>query len=153
MRENASFLENPFKVQGITEISYVTKANEDLVVDQNTGELYTMKKVPKSYPNQKHDPLTYTKWFQGGCTSLMDLPTPSIKMLLYAIDRLRPLQDAIYMNLDDCMEVCRFKSATSYREGVKGLIEAKIMARKVGSNMEFWINPNMFFNGNRLRML
>jgi hypothetical protein len=83
----------------------------------------------------------------------MDLPTPSIKMLLYAIDRLRPLQDAIYMNLDDCMEVCRFKSATSYREGVKGLIEAKIMARKVGSNMEFWINPNMFFNGNRLRML
>lgn len=153
MRDNAAFLENPFRIEGITEISYVAKANEDLVVDQNTGEMYTMKKVPKSYPNQKHDPLSYAKYFQGNCARIMDLPTPSIKMFIYAMDRIRPIQDAVYLNVDDCMNVCKFKSATSYREGIKGLVDAKIIARKVGSSMEFWINPNVFFNGNRLRMI
>lgn len=153
MRENASYLENPFRVEGITEISYVTKGNEDLVVDPKTGEMYTMKKVPKSYPNQKHDPLVYTKFFQGSSNVLMDLPTPSIKMFIYAMDRIKPLSTSVFLNVDDCMVVCKFKSATSYRDGVKGLVDKKIIARKVGSSMEFWINPNIFFNGNRLRLL
>ena len=72
-------------------------------------------------------------------------------MFIYTMDRLRPLQETIFLNVDDCMVVCGFKSATSYREGIKGLIEHKIIARKLGSTMEYWINPNVIFNGNRLR--
>jgi hypothetical protein len=83
----------------------------------------------------------------------MELPTPSLKMFIYAMDRLKPLQETVFLHSDDCMVVCGFKSVTSYREGIRGLIDQKIIARKIGSNMEYWINPNVLFNGNRLRNL
>ena len=153
MRENSAYMENPFKIEGVVEISYTPKVNENIVIDPESGEMYTMRKLPKNYQNQKHDPLTYTKYFQGTCNRIMELPTPSLKMFIYAMDRLKPLQETVFLHSDDCMVVCGFKSVTSYREGIRGLIDQKIIARKIGSNMEYWINPNVLFNGNRLRNL
>lgn len=152
MKEVQSFLQNPFKVEGITTISYVQKVDEKLVIDHETGEAYTMKKVPKNHQHQ-HDSKVYVKLFQDGSDKLLSLPHAALKILIYGMCSVRPLADIVYLNVDDCMVRCGFKSATSYRDGIKALIEANILARKVGSTMEYWVNPNIFFNGNRLRLL
>ena len=44
-------------------------------------------------------------------------------------------------------------SPNSVRNAIAELIEAGVIAQKLGSNIEFWVNPNIFFNGNRLRLL
>jgi hypothetical protein len=152
MRRLESYLENPFKVEGITSISYIPKADEKLVTDPETGEMFTMKRVPKSQLHQ-HDGKVYVKLFQDAQEVLMKLPHASVKILIYAMCKVRPLSELVYLNGDDCVANCGFKSITSYREGIKALIEHKVLARKVGSTMEYWINPNIFFNGNRLRIV
>jgi hypothetical protein len=151
MKETQAFLENPFKVEGITTIQYVAKVDEKVVIDTNTGEAFTMKKIPKNSMHD-HDGVPYVKVFQEKTSLLLQLPTPSLKLFIYALGVARPITEIVFLNIDDCMMSCGFKSATSYREGIKGLIEANIIARRVGSKMEYWVNPNVFFNGNRLRL-
>lgn len=151
MKEAQSFLENPFKVEGITTISYITKVEEKIVTDPETGEIYAMRRVPKN-SQHSHDSKVYVKMFQENCDVLMSLPHAALKIMMYGMCKVRPLSQVVYLNVDDCMVQCGFKSATSYRDGIKSLIEASIIARKMGSSMEYWINPNMFFNGNRLRI-
>ena len=152
MKEVQAFLENPFRVEGVEMISYITKVDEKLVIDHETGETYTMKKVPKN-SQHLHDSKVYVKLFQEGADRLLSLPHTSLKLLVYGMSRVKPLSQIVYLNVDDCMVKCGFKSPTSYREGIKSLIESNILARKIGSSMEYWINPNVFFNGNRLRIV
>jgi hypothetical protein len=32
------------------------------------------------------------------------------------------------------------------------LLDKRILSRKLGSSIEFWFDPNLFFNGNRIRV-
>jgi hypothetical protein len=52
------YLQNPFKPTGIELKEYTTSDAETITVDPNTGELYSMKKLPK---NKKvlHDSRTH----------------------------------------------------------------------------------------------
>jgi len=152
MKTNVAFLENPFRVEGLEMRQYTQKVGEQLMVDPETNELLSVRRLPKN-KEQLNDTKVYTKLFTDNLEAFMTLPSTGMKLLLYGMCRLRPLQDSIFFNIDDCLLICGFKSATSYREGLKGLLDAKIIARKVGSHMEFWINPNVFYNGSRLRRL
>ena len=152
MRNNAAFLENPFRVEGLEMRQYVQKTGEQLMLDPNTDELLAVRRVGKS-KEQLNDTKVYTKLFTDNLDTLMTLPSSGMKLLLYAMCKVKPLKDNVFLNIDDCLLVCGFKSATSYREGVKALLDARVIARKIGSHMEFWVNPNVFFNGNRLRLI
>jgi hypothetical protein len=44
-------------------------------------------------------------------------------------------------------------SVGSVYEGVKGLLDKDVVRKKLGSSIEFWFDPNIFFNGNRVKML
>jgi hypothetical protein len=48
---------------------------------------------------------------------------------------------------------CGIKSETTIKTAITELVDEKILARKLGSTIEFWVNPNVYFNGNRLRIL
>ena len=152
MRQNESFLENPFKVDGISLRQYIPKANEQLMVDPNTAELLAVRRLGKS-KDQLSDSKVYTKLFTDNLEAFMALPSSGMRLLFYAMCKARPITDSIFLNIDDCLLVCGFKSPTSYRDGIIALLEAKIIARRVGSNIEYWINPNVFFNGSRLRLV
>jgi hypothetical protein len=151
MKSVQAFLENPFKVDGITTITYTPKVDEKIVTDPETGEMFTMRKLPKSQQHL-HDGKVYVKLFQESQETLLKLPHVSIKILIYAMCKIRPLSEIVFLHVDDCMVACGFKSATSYREGIKILIKHNVLARKMGSTMEYWVNPNIFFNGNRIRL-
>jgi hypothetical protein len=44
-------------------------------------------------------------------------------------------------------------SEPTLRIGINGLIEANIIARKMGSSIEYWLNPDIMFNGSRLKLI
>jgi hypothetical protein len=66
---------------------------------------------------------------------------------------MRPLSQVVWLNPPDIMLECGIKSPNTIRGAIEDLIENKIIAQKLGSNIEFWINPNVFFNGNRIRLI
>jgi hypothetical protein len=66
---------------------------------------------------------------------------------------IRPIAKATILNPPDLMEHCGIKSESTIKTAITELVAEKILARKLGSTIEFWINPNVYFNGNRLRIL
>lgn len=151
MKKFDSYFTSPFKVNGLISRQYVPKVKEELVVDQTSGEMYTIKKVPKTM-EQLHDPAVYTKVFQDKLELFMSLSPTGLKILLYMICNARPMIEIAVLSVPDLMVALDAKSHVTIRGGIMELISADVIAQKLGSNIEFWINPNVFFNGNRVRI-
>jgi hypothetical protein len=65
----------------------------------------------------------------------------------------RPLAKVTILHAPDLMLNCLIKSEATIKTAITELVDEKILARKLGSTIEFWINPNIYFNGNRIRVL
>ena len=63
--------------------------------------------------------------------------------------RLKPNQDYFYFDLDECKEYTGYKSQQSVYNGLGGLISNEIIARGKKDYI-YYINPMVFFNGNRI---
>jgi hypothetical protein len=152
MRNHEAYLETPFRVVGVEERQFVTKENESVMQLTDGDELYAVRRIPKN-KIQMHDSLTYTKLFQDSFKMFMGLSPAALKIVLYAMTHIRPLSKAVILHAPDITVNCGIKSATTVTTSITELVEQKILARKLGSSIEFWVNPNVFFNGNRLRLL
>jgi hypothetical protein len=152
MKKYESYIQSPFRSSGIEERSYITKSNEELWESSDGEKLYSVREVPKS-KIQLHDSLQYTKLFTSSLPILMKLGGSSLKVLVYAICNIRPLAQSCFLNPPDVMVNCGFKSETTVKSSIEDLIEHEVLARKLGSSIEFWFNPNVFFNGNRVRAM
>lgn len=135
---------------GIEERVYTTKSDETLTVDPDTGKYYTIREVSKDKRNL-HDELVYTKLFTSSVSSLMDLPHPAFKIMMYAMAHVRPLSQTVILNPSDVIDFCKIANGTYYNN-LYVLLDKKLISRKLGSNIEYWFDPNVFFNGNRLRV-
>lgn len=144
------YLNSPYTMEGITERAFITKTDETLTVDTKNDKYYTIKEVPKN-KRVMHDELVYTKLFVSSVKPLMSLPHPALKILLYGMANVKPLSQTIILNAPDVVEYCEIANGTFYNN-LYVLLERKIIARKLGSYIEFWYDPNIFFNGNRLRL-
>jgi hypothetical protein len=150
MKKFDSYLNNPYKIEGIEKRSFITKENETLTMDPETGDYYTMRKVSKD-KIIPHDGLTYTKFYVSSFSRLMNLSPSSLRVLFYIMTSVKPLSTSIILNPPDVCEACQFSPST-YINVITDLLDNKILAKKLGSVIEFWFDPNIFFNGNRLRI-
>ena len=141
---------NPFDILGVGRRSYITKEEDVRFVDQDTGEILYIKKIPSS-KEVPHDSLTYTKVFMGEHNFIYSLSINGLKLFNYCIYNLIPNRDIIVLNPIACMEKCNMKK-TSFFKGVKELTQNNVIKIKNGSLHCYWINSNVFFNGNRLRI-
>ena len=149
-REN-SFMYSPFKVDGLEERTYIVKEGEVATVDPNTGEMYVMKRIDRS-KRALHDGRRYTKLYAGACDKFIGLSRVGFIMLFYVIGRVSPSKDNVYLTVDDVSEWGGISSRSFY-DGVAELLDAEILARKLGSRIEFFFDVNMFFNGDRRRLI
>jgi hypothetical protein len=149
-KKHEEYLNNPYKINGIVERMFTTKTDETLTVDPETGQYYTMKKVSQN-KSTLHDGLVYAKLFQDSVGSLMGLSHPSLRIILYAMSVVRPLSETVILNAPDVCVVCGMAEKTFYNN-IMELLDKRILSRKLGSSIEFWFDPNLFFNGNRIRV-
>jgi len=146
-----SYLNNPFKPEGIVDRAFEPKEESKIWVDPETGESYSVTKIVTG-KTELHDPMMYTKVYMSAFLHLNDLNYSAVKVFNYMVHTLKSNRDTVYLNCADVELNCKISQA-SYYTAIKALIEAKVIARKVGSTMEFWINPNILFNGNRTRLV
>jgi hypothetical protein len=149
-KKHEEYLYSPYKINGVSEKMYMTKSDETLTINPETGEYYTMRKVGQN-KNILHDELIYTKLFQSGVNSIMDMSHSSLKILLYAMSIVRPLSEIVVLHSSDVCEACKIAEKTFYNNLLE-LLDKKILSRKMGSSIEFWFDPNIFFNGNRINV-
>jgi predicted DNA-binding transcriptional regulator AlpA len=63
----------------------------------------------------------------------------------------RPLSETVILNAPDVCVACGMAEKTFYNNIIE-LLDKRILSRKLGSSIEFWFDPNLFFNGNRIRV-
>lgn len=146
-----AYISNPYKPEGIVQRSFEPNEDSKLWVDPETGESYSVTKIVKG-KTEMHDPMMYTKVYLSAFIHLNDLTYSAVKVFNYMVHTLKANKETIYLNCADIEAQCKISKATYY-SAIKELIDAKIIARKLGSSMEFWVNPNILFNGNRTKLV
>jgi hypothetical protein len=150
MKHDAYF-DNPYKYMNIEERAYVAKTGEEITANVQTGELFVMKKIAGNKVVM-HDSRVYTKIFQESVHQLCTLSTGSWRIFMYALATIKPLSETVVLNSPDVMLFCNI-GKTSFYDGIIELLDKKILCKKLGSSIEFWFDPNIFFNGNRVKMV
>jgi hypothetical protein len=149
-QKHEEYLYSPYKMNGINERVFTTRSDETLTVDPDSGQYYAIRKVSKD-KRTLHDELVYTKLFVDSLGQLMELSPSGLKLMIYAMCRAKPLAQLVILTEEDACNVCGF-SISSFWNAVYELLGKKMISRKLGSNIEFWFDPNIFFNGNRIRV-
>lgn len=149
-KKHEEYLNSPYRFDGIEERSFMTKSDETLTVNPETGEYYTMRKVSKD-KTILHDSFVYTKLFVDNAKKLMSLSPSAIKVLLYGMATVKPMSEIVVLNNPDVCVFCEISSST-FNNAIYELLNSKILSKKLGSNIEFWFDPNVFFNGNRVKI-
>jgi len=150
MKKYEEYLNSPYRVMGVEERSFMTKSDETLILDPETGEYYTMRKVAKD-KKIMHDELVYTKLFHDSFHQLMQISNPALRIMMYAMVNVRPIQLTVILNIPDIALACNLANSTVYN-ALYELLDKKMISKKLGSSIEYWFDPNIFFNGNRLRI-
>lgn len=116
------------------------------LVDKSSSEIVGHSVFAKTV---KLDKTEFRKVYVSSISSWFGLSKTGIKVFGYVLASIRPNSDVFFMDYDDCSEFTSYKSKKSIVDGLKELIENKFIARGP-NNYTYFINPTIFFNGNRL---
>lgn len=145
------YLENPFIEKTVQEFSTRSKRviagdPNRVIMARDTGEI-TGHVAFINYIQVDEE--KFTKLFTAELKVLFNLSGNAIKVFAYILSILKPNQDRIVIRIDECKEYTGYKSESAVRTGIATLVKNSFIAR-TKYNDEYYINPMLFFNGNRV---
>jgi len=141
--------ENPF-MHDLSKVNLKTKKirlNGDRYVNDDGINLVT-KDI---YKIEEYDPTKYTKVFHENMKEFYPLKDSSFKVFLYMTKLLKPNKIEVTFYREECVEEVGISETTVYR-ALAQLVEHDFIARTRKDHL-FYINPNLFFNGDRVRFI
>lgn len=151
IKDYESYSVNPSVVliADIKVINQVKKGEIKRMQDMDTGEETIIQEMGEHLIFEK-DSREYRKVYVEALPTIANLSSAGLKVWCYVLARLIAKKDEIGINLDDCMEYTGYKTRANIYTGIINLLENKMLFKKVGSGVYF-ININIFFNGNRIK--
>lgn len=155
IKQFEGYSENPFieamleSVTPVKKVQWMKPANDkevQLIVSQKSGELQGHSAFLR-YIEVDED--KFAKIYLSQFASLFDLPKTSIRVFGYVLSVVKPNQDQLIFDMEDCKKYTEYKTEKSVLEGLVGLIENGIIARS-NKHYKYFINPLVVFNGNRV---
>ena len=147
--------ENPFAKQALVNIGSALVSKS--VKGTNKDESAILKAVDGNgeilgnsvfIRNKAVDTESFAKFFLAGFKAFFDLKPASIKVFKYILGQLKPNQDSFMFFMDECKEETGYSEVSIFR-ALGELCSAEIIARG-RSEVFFYINPMVIFNGNRV---
>lgn len=132
------------EIKGITQV--VVKGKERIVVDSQSGEVLELSDIAKS---RKIDSLPFIKLYTEGIVALMGLSTSGLKVWGYVAMGLKKSQTSFVLPIETCREAIGYKNSRDVYKGLNELLRANMIVSNDDSS--YSINPNMFYNGKRIR--
>ncbi len=148
IRDYETFRQNPFKPQGITLVDYTPKEEEQIVTNTETGEYGIYRKLGRTI-RKKKDTQPYKKLFDEALEPLSELTTPGLKVFAFITKNLVRNSDEVLIEPKEIMRFSKYKSMFPIYKGIAQLLFYRFITRKAGSDACYFVNPNMFFNGDR----
>ena len=145
-------ISSPFKIKegDIIEAFKKIQGGEFEYADVSNGEVSVFHKVAKS-KRVIIDRANYVKIYKNGYEVLKGLSANGVKLFIYISLHLGIHTDTIFIDNEVVSEWCGWKKTVHY-SAITELIKKEVIARKGGSNIEYFVNPNFIFNGSRLKL-
>lgn len=142
------------ELDGVQKIEKKDIQAEKTFVDASTGEVHQLVQIKKKQVVSYKDSLNFTKIYPKGLFVLSTLSISSTKLLSYILDRCLKKNSSVFsLSLVPAMQHCGWNSKSCFHKSMKELEEKHVCKLIEGNSVlgTYQINPNMFFNGNRLK--
>lgn len=151
-RSFPTYKENPFMPDLKLSIrpKRLTVARGSTLIDGSTGEIQGTTEVQQVIPV---DETQFVKLYTANIGVFFDLSKSGLKVfcaLMLAVQK-KAGTDLVYLDLASLPDEVKLSKQTFYR-GLTELIENKFVAKHQSANW-FFVNPNLFFNGDRVRFV
>jgi hypothetical protein len=130
-------------------ISYIKKGDLVNVQNTSTGEELLMQQMGKD-KTSRIDTREYRKVYVASLNTIAKLSSAGLKVWCYVLSRLIASKDEIGINMEDILQYTGYKTRANIYNGIANLLENGMLFRKTGSG-SYYININIFFNGNRIK--
>lgn len=127
----------------------VAGKSPNLIINSDTGELEGHQVFAI---NEKVDKETFIKIYEKGLSSLFNLSKAGLKVFGFFTKVAKPNKDYVIFEIDECKDYTGYKTDKPVLKGIAELIEGKLIARSK-YHFKYFINPSMFFNGNRYTLI
>ncbi|MEA1990566.1 MAG: hypothetical protein U9N57_15340 [Pseudomonadota bacterium] len=124
------------------------------MVDVRTGEV--MEQEIAMVSKKLVDREEFVKLFEGGISNIFDLPKGPKDLFrailkVYLEQKMTPEQ--VYFNLDSLMDFGYERKKMTYLQSLNILVNKGFLAEVANRPGWFWVNPSMFFKGDRIRIV
>jgi len=134
----------------------VTVRGGKAIVDTETGEFEDVAEIVSVHSVDKTQ---FVKLFTSNLKQFFNLKPTTYRMVQVVLYQLgnTPQRDTIYLNVDVAEEYFTATdqkpiARSSYFNAIKELIQKRFIAESTKPNL-YWINPALFFNGDRVRFV
>lgn len=152
--------ENPFLQQAVQEVDkkvvhkWKNTAGSDkkailAVVNPDSGEIMGQTTFMRQI---EVDEDQFAKLYLTQFQAFFDLTTAGIRVFGYIMTCMRPRNDMIFFDLEDCKAYTKYNSKVSIYKGLAELVLGGIIARGRNDNLYF-VNPLIVWNGDRVRFV
>jgi hypothetical protein len=126
----------------------ITKKVVNQLMDPKTGEVF---EVLQAGEEKVIDSLPFVKvYYEMLAFMVRTNCQATIKLSLYIMNDLEYKDSYVYLRSSEVCKDLGWKTKGPFYKAVKGLIEACVIARTEIVNL-YYVNPNMVFNGNRIK--
>lgn len=155
LRSSEKFRENPFREKLIQEL-VIRHQKKQVCVDgdNSTSQIVINGEGDVTghasfYQIRRVDPAQFTKIFISRVAGIWDMPRPATRVFSYILNVLPKQKDEIFIDYEKALEFTEYSSHNSINNGLKWLIENEFVAKSI-KPLHYFINPNIFFNGDRV---
>lgn len=141
----------PFDPEGVSEIKYKKKIDRGEFVSHESGEVLKATWWEDN-GTKMVDRKSYIKLYKVGQVVLGQLSNAGLIVLLEVMARLKPHQDKVVIRQRDVVKKHKNLKGAGFYKGMCELLEYGALA-KTTEQHTYFINSNMFFNGDRLKWL
>lgn len=150
-----TFKQNPFIKTTVikTRSKRLTVARGSTIIDSQTGEVEGLTEVAQIF---KVDEAQFIKVFTSQIKAFFDLGQGAYRLMqiVFAItQKIPPHTDRIYMNPETLPEDLPAISNSAFYRALAELLEKGFLARVESDKHWYFINPTLFFNGDRVRFI
>ena|SRR5665647_894135 len=119
------------------------------LVDTTTGELSNVNAI---YQKKIVDSERFAKIYLDGLAQTFGLSKTALRVFQVILRSCEKDTDQIYLNFTAASKIDESMIERTYHRGLLELLKAGFIAYSDLSN-KFWINPHLFFNGDRVRFI
>lgn len=152
IKDFKSFDKNPTSPNSIEIKKKVDSEKHEIWYDKQTGEEKFVVK-PQYVNNQPKDTLEYRKVYKNGINTIKDFSIPGLKLFCYILEHLKINSEQITLNPDIVSDYCGYSTNTMFYRAIVELLEKELLFKSIEGGHKFFINVNVLFNGDRLKLI